>query len=145
MFNADVRFKAAQTHHAKRLACESRAGRHCHGHDLSMTRAPRIMDIRRVLSRPAIFSFANRAEDIETLNAILARLRQQFHTKPSLEIYERVNAAYQAGTPVPTLFTVVVRDIQNQPPESDSRPKTPRRVRSNPELKRPCVLLKSPK
>ena len=77
------------------------------------------MEIRRVLSRPAIFSFANRAEDIEALNAILARLRQQFRTKPSLEIYERVNAAYQAGTPVPTLFAVVVRDIQNQPPESD--------------------------
>ena len=97
-----------------------------------MTRAPRIMEIRRVLSRPAIFSFANSAEDIETLNAILARLRQQFRTKPSLEIYERVNAAYQAGSPVPTLFAVVVRDIQNQPPESDLRPKNPRRVRSNP-------------
>jgi hypothetical protein len=97
-----------------------------------MTSAPRIMEIRRVLSRPAIFSFANRAEDIEILNAILARLRQQFHTKPSLEIYERVNAAYQAWTPVLTLFAVVVRDIQNQPPESDSRPKNPRRVRLNP-------------
>jgi hypothetical protein len=63
-----------------------------------MTRAPKIMELRRHLSQPAIFSIANRAEDVETLNAILARLRQRFHTKPSREIYERVNAAYQAGT-----------------------------------------------
>ena len=39
-----------------------------------------------------------RAEDIETLNVALARLRQWFHSKQSREIYERVNAAYQAGT-----------------------------------------------
>jgi len=97
-----------------------------------MTRAPKIMEMRRVLSRPAIFSIANMVEDIETLNAVLARLRQQFHTKPSHEIYERVNAAYQAGTPVPTLFAVVVRDIRNRPPESETRPKNPRRVRSDP-------------
>jgi len=65
-----------------------------------------------------------------TLNAVLAWLRQQFHTKPCREAYERVNAAYQAGTPVPPLF--VVRDIQNQLPESDSRLKNPCRVRSKP-------------
>ena len=97
-----------------------------------MTRAPKIMELRRPLSQPAIFSIANRAEDVETLNAILARLRQRFHTRPSREIYERVNAAYQAGTAVCTLFAVVVRDFQKQPPESDSRPKRPRPVRSNP-------------
>ena len=56
-----------------------------------------IMEMRRGLSWPVIFSIANRAEDVETLNAILARLRQRFHTKRSREIYERVNAAYQAG------------------------------------------------
>jgi hypothetical protein len=33
-----------------------------------MTRAPEIIEMRRVLSRPAIFSIANRVEDIETLN-----------------------------------------------------------------------------
>jgi hypothetical protein len=38
------------------------------------------------------------AEDIETLNVALARLLQWFHLKQSREIYERVNAAYQAGT-----------------------------------------------
>jgi hypothetical protein len=38
-----------------------------------MIRAPKIMEMRRVLSRPAIFSIANRAEDIATLNAVLAR------------------------------------------------------------------------
>ena len=43
------------------------------------------MEIRRVLSRPTIFSIADRAEDIETLNAILARLRQRFRTVPSLK------------------------------------------------------------
>ena len=80
----------------------------------------------------SVFSIANRAEDVETLNAVLARLRQQFHTKSSREIYEHVNAAYQGGTPVPALFAVVVREIQNQPPESDSRPKNLRRARSRP-------------
>jgi hypothetical protein len=75
-----------------------------------MTRGQNIMNTRQL--RPATFSIANRAEDIETLNAILARLRQRFHAKPSRESYERVNAAYQAGITVPALFAVVVHDIE---------------------------------
>ena len=70
------------------------------------------MRINSRANQPAIFSIADRREDIEILNAILARLRQLFHAKPSCEIYERVNAAYQAGTPLPELFAVVVRDIE---------------------------------
>ena len=66
-----------------------------------MTRAPKIMELRRVLSWPTIFSIADRAEDIETLNAILARLRQRFHTVRGHESYVRVNAAYQAGPRFP--------------------------------------------
>jgi hypothetical protein len=97
-----------------------------------MSRAPKIIELRGVLSRPVIFSITNMAEDIETLNAVLARLRQRFHTKPSHEIYERANSAYQAGTPVRALFAVVVRYIQNQPLESNSGLKNPRRGRSNP-------------
>jgi hypothetical protein len=31
---------------------------------------------------PAIVSIANRAEDIETMNAVLAQLRQRFYTSP---------------------------------------------------------------
>jgi hypothetical protein len=38
------------------------------------------MELRRVLSRPAIFSIATRAEDIETLNAVLARLHKDGKT-----------------------------------------------------------------
>ncbi len=86
------------------------------------------MEQRR--AQPAIFSIANRAEDVETLNAILARLRQRFYMKPGREIYERVNTAYQGGTPVPELFAVVVRDIQNQPSGTDPRPAKLRRVSS---------------
>lgn len=82
-----------------------------------MTRAQKIMELRRVLSRPTIFSIADKVEDIETLNAVLARLRRRFHPTPSREIYERVNATYQAETPVPSLFAVVVRDIPSQPSE----------------------------
>jgi len=46
-----------------------------------MTRAPKIMELHRVLRGP-IFSIANRAEDIETLNAVLVRLQQRFYTIP---------------------------------------------------------------
>ena len=38
------------------------------------------------------------AEDITTLNVALARLLQWFHLKQNRKIYERVNAAYRAGT-----------------------------------------------
>ena len=96
------------------------------------------MEMRRGLSRPVIFSIANRAEDVETLNAILARLRQRFHTKRSREIYERVNAAYQAGTSVPSLFAVVVRDIETReerykesPLSGGANPSGRRSIRAN--------------
>jgi hypothetical protein len=61
-----------------------------------------------VSSQASIFHAANaRATDIEALNAMLARLRQSFPFRPSVELFAAASRAYAAGEPVARIFEVV--------------------------------------
>jgi len=56
-------------------------------------------------ARAAIFHAGNaRWQDIELLNATLARLRQTFPSKPSVEIFAAVSRAHAAGEPLARIF-----------------------------------------